>query len=308
MKHPFFNLYITNHFETDNLKFECLFDSRNFHDNKSIDVLTHMAHEKNGRQISHTSFFRQDGNEIDDISLLLSIAQGTHIFSEDRGLGRISSRKKDFALLLSDEIGDFINLSLFNLKKMKDKEKNIIRTAGLMFYQAKHLLYYDDLRDILMINCFEFLIGAIYRLDHKHEYENLKIAEAYKYLLTKFDYQEYVDKKLKSTIQPKKLAVFKKEMNVSSFASKADAIEQMRNWIAHGKQHKKPKIDSPSDSEFTFEYRIESFIRLILIDLIYKEDYKRKFDVLYQLILEMNVPITVTPDLPQLRFHPIRKS
>lgn len=81
----------------------------------------------------------------------------------------------------------------------------------------------------------------------------------------------------------------------------------MRNWIAHGKNHKKPLFtDSPSDSEFTFEYRLDSFIRVIVVDLIYEKSYKRKFDILYQLILEKNVCIMPTPEFPKLRFQEVK--
>lgn len=92
-------------------------------------------------------------------------------------------------------------------------------------------------------------------------------------------------------------------MQLKKFSSFEKQFRDMRNWIAHGKNHKKPVFAiSPSNVEFTFEYKLESFIRIVLIDLIYTQDYKRKFDVLYQLILEKNVMIMVHPEFPKLRF------
>ena len=64
MKYHFFNIFITSHFETDNLKFECLFDAQHYRDDRPFDVLTHVASEKKNKRINHVSHFRSDGNEL----------------------------------------------------------------------------------------------------------------------------------------------------------------------------------------------------------------------------------------------------
>jgi len=304
MKYPFFNIFITSHFETEKFNFRCVFDSSKFKIPKNIDVITHIAELKSGKDISSSLFFSDKSDtELKDISLLLTIAQGTHIFSENQNIGRISNyRKEDFKLFLLSEIGDFLDKSLKNLSKIKKGQLEVIRNALLMFYEAKHFLFYDGLRIILMMNCFEFLIGSIYRQDKKYTKNDLKIQDSYKHIIQKFGYQNFINDKLKNEIKPKKLSEFKKEKKIPSIASFVDQFQKMRNWIAHGKQHKKPVFNSPSNLEFTFSYRLESFIRIILMDLIYGKDYIRKFDILYQLILERNVIFTPTLEFPKLKF------
>jgi len=305
LKYPFFNIFITNHFETEKFYFQCVFNSSEIKVPKNIDVITHIAELKKDKAISKSIFFsNHNDTELKDISLLLSIAQGTHIFSEHQNLGRISNdRKEDFELFLSFEIGDFLDETFKNLSKMKREQLDVIKKAFLIFYEAKHFLFYDDLRIILMMNCFEFIIGSIYRQDKNYNKNDLKLQDSYKHIITKFDYQKYIDDKIKNEIKPKKLSVFKKGNKISTISSFVKQFQDMRNWIAHGRQHKKPAFKgSPSDLEFTFLYRLESFIRIILIDLVYGKDYTRKFDILYQLILERNVVFTPTPEFPKLRF------
>lgn len=305
MKYPFFNIFITSHFKTERLDFLCVFDSSKAIIPKNVDVITHIVELKRNHRLSPSLFFSDKSDtELKDISLLLTVAQGTHIFTENQNIGRVSNyRKQDFELFLSFEIGDFLNQSLKNLSKMGKAEVDVIRTALLMFYEAKHFLFYDGLRIILMMNCFEFLVGSVYRQDKKYNASNLKLQDSYKYIITKFDYQKFIDSKLKEEIKPQNLSQFKKEKKIPTIASFVSQFQEMRNWIAHGRQHKKPVFASyPSDLEFTFSYRLESFIRIILIDLIYGKDYTRKFDVLYQLILEKNVVPTLTPEFPKLKF------
>lgn len=310
MKEPFFNIFINSHFETENLRFRCVFDSNRVQIPKNIDIFTHIAEEKNRVAIPSSIFFSdKGGNQLKDISLLLTIAQGTHIFSKEQNLGRVlDQRKDDLSLFLTDEIESFLNHSLENLSCMKKEKLEVIKIALLMFYEAKHLLVYSGLRNILMMNCFEFLIGAIYRQDKNYSENDLKLQDSYKHITEKFDYQKYIDDKLKEKIKPKKLSEFKKEKNILKITSFNKQFQEMRNWIAHGKQDKKPEFeDSPSNSEYIFSCRLESFIRIILVDLIYGKDYVRKFDVLYQLILEKNVCPTLTPEFSKLRFYDSKK-
>lgn len=310
MKEPFFNIFINSHFETESFKFRCVFDCDKVNIPKNFDVFTHVVEEKNRVAIPSSIFFSDKGdNQLKDISLLLTIAQGTHIFSKGQNLGRtLDQRKDDFNLLLTGEIENFLNCSLKNLSSMKKERLEVIRMALLMFYEAKHFLVYDGLRNILMMNCFEFLIGAIYRQDKNYSKNDLKLQDSYKYMIEKFDYQKYIDNKLKEKIKPQKLSKFKKEKNILKIKNFNEQFQKMRNWIAHGKQHKKPEFEnSPSNLEFTFSYRLESFIRIILMDLIYEKDYVRKFDVLYQLILEKNVCPMLTPEFPKLKFYDSKK-
>ncbi len=310
MEYPLFNVFINSHFETEDLKFRCVFDSEKIHVSNNIDVLTHIVKVKNNKFLSQSIFFPdKNSNQLKDISLLLSVAQGTHIFFKNQNLGRVSNyRKKYFDLFLPSEIGDFLDWSLKKISKMKKSRLNIIKNSLLIFYEAKYLLFYDGLRDILMMNCFEFLIGAIYRQDNAYSENNLKMQRSYKHIIEKFNYEQYINDRLKKEIRPRKLFEFKKEKNVPKIESFIRQFEKMRNWIAHGKQHKKPKFEnSPSDSEFAFLYRLESFIRVIFIDLIYGKDYARKFDVLYQLILEMNICPTFESEFSRLKFYDSEK-
>ncbi len=305
MKYPFFNIFITSHFETSKFIFRCVFDSDKGKVPKNTNVITHIAELKRDQAVSKSKFFTDQGDtELKDLSLLLTVAQGTHIFSKNQNLGRILNyRKDDFELFLSSEIGDFIDQSSKNISKMNKSELEILKTALLMFYEAKHFMFYDGLRIILMMNCFEFLIGAIYRKDKNYTQDDLKLQCSYKHIIEKFDYHKFTDIRLAQEIKPKKLSAFKKTKKIPNIASFIDQFQKMRNWIAHGRQHKKPVFSgSPSDLEFTFGYRLESFIRIILMDLIYGKDYARKFDVLYQLILEQNVAIVLTPEFPKLKF------
>lgn len=310
MKEPFFNIFINGHFETEDLRFRCVFDSDKVKIPEDIDIFTHVVEEKNRVVVPSSIFFSDKGDDqLKDISLLLTIAQGTHIFSKGQNLGRVlNQRKDDFSLFLTDEIESFLNQSFKNLSSMEKERLEVIKTALLMFYEAKYLLVYDGLRNILMMNCFEFLIGAIYRQDKNYSENDLKLRDSYKHIIEKFNYQKYIDNKLEEKIKPKKLPEFKKEKDISSIASFIDQFQKMRNWIAHGKQHKKPELEnSPSNSEFTFSYRLENFMRIILVDLIYRKDYVRKFDVLYQLILEKNVRLIISPEFSKLKFYDTRK-
>lgn len=308
MNIPAFNIFITNHFETEDLNFQCVFDSSKFHPwyRKYIDILTHIVKTKKWVNLRGSVLF-EDNTELKDIGCLLSVAQWTHIFFDTDKLWRVTNqRKESYAMFLSEEIGPFIDNAL---KVLRDLDKDnpqmlqVIKKALLMFYEAKHMLVFDGLRGILMMNCFEFLIGSIYRQDENYNEDNLKLECPYHHILGKFNYQEYIDQKLQQEIWTKKLSEFKKRKWVKSIASFVEQFQKMRNWIAHWKQHTKPDMpDSPSDSEFTFFYRLESFIRIIVIELLNNNDYQRKFDILYQLILEQNVCPTLTPEFPKLKF------
>lgn len=301
MKTPFFNIFINNNIETDRLKFQCTFDSailsHNLH--RDIDIPTHIVSVKKGYTLGKSILF--DGkkdNELKDISLLLTISQGTQIFAKGQNLGRVSSyRKEDTELFLSYEIGDFIQIALENLAKMQDQERVIIKQAMLMFYQAKHYLFYDDLRDILMMNCFEFLLGAIYRLDPSNTNKDVYISDSFSYIMQKFNYQGCIDIKLRAEIGTQKLSEFKKAKNIKLIKSFSAQFVSMRNYIAHGKHSQKPIFAD------NFHFKLEAFIRIILIDLLYNKDYKRKFDILYQCILEQQIPLILTPEFPVLRLR-----
>jgi hypothetical protein len=121
--------------------------------------------------------------------------------------------------------------------------------------------------------------------------------------MAKLQYQRFIDDRLAQEMAPELVRTFKKDNNVSSVASFADQFRKMRNWISHGKQGQKPYFEnSPSDCEFTFLYRLETLLRMILVDLIYGEEYKRKFPVLYQLILEQSVCPFLPSETPSLIF------
>jgi hypothetical protein len=297
LKYNFFNIFITNHFETEDYYFQCVFDSSKNNIPNSCDTITHIFETKKFKTIEKSIFF--DGindNILKDISLILTIAQGTHIFCPEQNIGRISERKKDFNLFLSDEIGGFLDESLKHLTKFDKETVGILKIAFLMFYEAKHFLFYDGLRIILMMNCFEFLIGSIYRKDEGFYGRELKMQQTFNYIVQKFDYQKFIGHSLKNKPIKNKATHNK----ISSFNVQ---FREMRNWIAHGKQYQKPVFkNSPSDFEFTFLFRLESFIRIILIDMIYGKDYKRKVEVLYYIILENNVCPTLTPEFAKLKF------
>lgn len=300
MKTPFFNIFINNNIETDRLKFQCTFDSTILSNNlhRDIDIPTHIVSAKKGSNFAKSILFhnQKDDNELKDISLLLTISQGTHVFAKGQNLGRVSShRKEDTELFLSYEIGDFIQSALENLAKMQDQERVIIKQAMLMFYQAKHYLFYDDLRDILMMNCLEFLLGAIYRLDPSNTKKDVYIKDSFLYIMKKFNYQVFIDITLKAEIGELDLLEFKKEKNIQEIAHFLKQFNDMRNYISHGKHSQKPIfVDN-------FHFKLEEFIRIILIDLLYNKNYKRKFDILYQCILEQHIPLIIPPELPVLR-------
>ena len=109
MRYPFFNIFINSHFETKNLRFRCVFDSDKVKISENVDIFTHVVEEKKRIAIPSSIFFSDKGdNQLKDISLLLTITQGTHIFSEGQNLGRVLNRRKnDFELFLTDEIESF---------------------------------------------------------------------------------------------------------------------------------------------------------------------------------------------------------
>lgn len=80
---------------------------------------------------------------------------------------------------------------------MSPEYQNIFKNAILMYYQTKYFLWFDDLKDILFMNCFEFIIMSIYRIDKSiPDDQGIEFSPAYTYLITKFNYQEYLDEKL----------------------------------------------------------------------------------------------------------------
>jgi hypothetical protein len=299
----FYNIFINTHINTNYFDIKCIFDSADINSwIKKHDHLTHSWVLK--WNYAKNSVLRGEWSILDDIWLLLSVALWNQVFSDSFNLWRIGANKNDFSLLMQDDIELFINKSISQLEWMSPEYQNIFKNAILMYYQTKYFLWFDDLKDILFMNCFEFIIMSIYRIDKSiPDDQGIEFSPAYTYLITKFNYQEYLDEKLLWEIGWESLKDFKKRMQLKKFSSFEKQFRDMRNWIAHGKNHKKPVFAiSPSNVEFTFEYKLESFIRIVLIDLIYTQDYKRKFDVLYQLILEKNVMIMVHPEFPKLRF------
>lgn len=87
---------------------------------------------------------------------------------------------------MQEDIEDFINLSLDNLQKISPEYQNILRTAIHMYYQSKYYLWFDDLRDILLMNCFEFIIMSIYRIDKSIGDKEIDFTIAYSFLIKKF--------------------------------------------------------------------------------------------------------------------------
>lgn len=53
-----------------------------------------------------------------------------------------------------------------------------------MYYEAKYLLYFDGLRMILMMNCFEFLIGSTAILDGRES----NFRQDFSYIIDKHGY------------------------------------------------------------------------------------------------------------------------
>jgi hypothetical protein len=240
---------------------------------------------------------------LDDYSLLLSIFQWNYITYENNSFLPCLNKVNDFELFLSDEIWDFLNESIINLRKIKNENNQLfqtIRRSLLLYYEAKFLLIYNENDILILMHLFEFLLWSICRIGKNiDDKKSVYLKESFSYMCKKFDYQKYINNKLHIEIKNNKLwnwKNIKQKINICDFS---EQFNDMRKWIQHWKQQKKPELDnnSPSNLEFTFNYRLQSFIRLILSDLIYWKDFKRKFDILYQLILEKNVRFMPTPDL-----------
>jgi hypothetical protein len=302
MTKNYFNIFTGNNFEIDEVFFKCVFLPKNYSKiSTDIDTITHVAELKRGKQLRDSLF---DQNSIlTDIALLLTFSQGTHIhFHGQNNLFRVKNfRKKDYEFFCGDELTDFLTITLVNLKKIDKDTLTVIKTTLFMYFEAKNLLVYDGLRDILMMNCLEYLVGAIYRKENNYSKNDLSIDLSLSYIFKKNQYQKFIDERLKETLKEKKinkkLSEFKKEKSVRSLGSFIDTFRETRNWIAHGKQH---NVSMTSQDRFYFEIKVETVIRLILIDLIYGNDYKRKFDFLYQIILEKNKICTLYPDIATL--------
>lgn len=235
-------------------------------------------------------FFNWDWKKnLDDYSILLSVFQWNYISYYNNNLLKIDN-PKDFKLFLSDEIWDFLNISMNKFKKIKLENENIfyiLKRSLFLYYEIKYISLYKESKNILSMHLFEFLLWSIYRID-KNLNNNMDVdfKTAYCYLCNKFDYQKFIDEKVHLNSKENK-QWSRKRVCIADFS---EQFRLMRNWIQHWKQQNKPEFsNSQSDTEFTFFYRLESFSRFILADLIYWKDFKRKFDILNQLILEKNV-------------------
>ncbi len=305
----FYNIFLNTHISGEYFDLQCVFDSEAVNSNtKRQDQMTHTWKLKG--EYRRNSLLLKEWTVIDDIIILLSLWLWNQVFTDRNTLGRIGQNKHDFSLLMQNDIEAFMSQSISTIEWLSPDYRNILISAILTHYQIRYLLRFDDLKDILLMNCFESLISSIYRIDNNiNDNQTLEFGVAYSYLLKKFSYQTYIDQKLSSEIEWKNIKEFKQERQIKNISDFSDQFRKMRNWIAHWKNHKKPDFpNSPSNSTFTFSYRLESFIRIILIDLVYGLDYKRKFDVLYQLILEVNVIPVLTPEFPNLRFNWVSKS
>lgn len=305
MNTPFFNIFRNTHFETPHFSFKCVFDSEalSSSEKRNLDIVTHLAESKgNARNIK--GYISE--NVFGDYSLILSLIEGTHVFCDEYNWGRRNDWKKmDEKLLMSEEIEDFFKVVFGKLESMEEREKVIIRRALLLLYEAKHQMFYDDIGGILTVNCFEYLVGSIYRLRKGlDDLQEVKLWESYKFVVDLYDYDKYVMDVLHSELRGKDPNVFKEGKGFNSIKDFDEQLCKMRNWTSHGQQVGKPAFEnSPSDNLWTFLRRLEVLIRIILIDMLYGEKYKRKFDALYQLILEQNVCTTFTPEFPKLRFR-----
>jgi hypothetical protein len=308
MEVPFFNIFVTSHFSTNDIDFKCVFDSDKFseREKKEFDTVTHIA-ELNSVFFDKKSILMPSKEKLMDVVLLLTLGMGKHIHCNKISFN-VLKKSSSLELFLSHEIGDYLETSLKNLQTIEDKEPalfSVFKTAFFLFYQTKFYTYYDDIEIILLMNCFEFLLASIYRIKNQLPDENdVPFVVGYNDLISKFEYQTFINKKLEKEIPPEILESenFRKNRNLK-FSKFSDQFRKMRNWISHGMYNKKPEFDYPtSTSTYAFSWRLEEFIRIILIDIIYGRPYDRKFDLLYQLILENNVNITLTPEFPKLRF------
>lgn len=304
-----YNLFRTAHIQTDKYFFECIFDSKKIIKKNEYDTITHLISSSNGKTNIHSSrIFEWSGRYLlDDYCVLLSVMQWNYIhYWNPNGLPLLNPIN-DFELFQASEVWLFLDqasntLTLYHLSNTP-LWKTISR-AVLLYYEAKYLLIYHESQEIVMMHLFEFLISSIYRIDKNiDETVDVKLQDAFSHICSKHQYQVYINRKLKKEISPKKLSNFRKERGVKNLSSFTDQFLSMRNWVQHWKQNKKPLLSpSPSDSEFTFFYRLESFIRIVIADELWFKDYVRKFDILYQLLLEMNVNPTFTTESSKLRF------
>lgn len=284
----FYNIFLTSDFKTEIWFFECIFDSSKIK-NKKINTVTHIF--KPSGNIDKSILFNDDSKTIlDDYCFLLSIFQWKYVYyNEFKFLPRLSE-VNDFELFLSDEVWDFLSSSIWNLVKIKSDNPalfGVVSRGLFLYYEAKYLLIYNNNSDLYTMHLFEFILGSFYRINGWND-KDVYIDKSYSFLIKELWYQKIIDSALKKELKFK-LSKYKKEDDISLEVFKKQ-FNDMRNWIQHWKQDKKPNFwDSPSDLEFTFNYRLESFIRVILSDLIYQKDYKRKIDILFQLILEKNV-------------------
>lgn len=308
--HTFFsNIFITSHFSIKDIDFQCICDTQklSYNEQKSMAIVTHIGKIKNSSILNEKSLLMPTHPRLVDIVLLLTLGLGNHIQC-DKARFKIVKKSSSSPLFLSEEIGPYLDISMEKLTQLQEQNSDIFyifKTAFLLFYETKFYTYYRDIEIILLMNCFEYLLGALFRIDKSlPKGKDVYINASFDHMIKRFGYQLFVDKELKKEVPNEQLQSkgFKKEKNLEFFLFNKQ-FNDMRNWIAHGMHgEKKERINSPSNHLFTFSWRLEEFIRIILIDLIFGENYERKFDVLYQLILENNVNICLTPEFAKLRF------
>lgn len=308
--HTFFsNIFITSHFSIKDIDFQCICDTQklSYNEQKSMDMVTHIGKFKNSSLLNEKSLLMPTHPRLVDIVLLLTLGLGNHVQC-DKARFKIVKKSSSSPLFLSEEIGPYLDISMEKLTQLQGQNSDIFyifKTAFLLFYETKFYTYYSDIEIILLMNCFEYLLGALFRIDKSLVKESeVKFTASYKNIIEKFRYQTFVDKELEKEIPREKLKSkeFRKGRNLK-FSLFSEQFNDMRNWIAHGMHgEKKERVNSPSNHLFTFSWRLEEFIRIILIDLIFGKNYERKFDILYQLILENNVNVCLTPEFAKLRF------
>lgn len=302
MKINFYNIFITSDFETEIGTFECVFDSSKLK-NKKINTITHILSTKT--HLTWSILFEDSRTILDDYCLLLSVFQWNYVTYENANFLPCMNKVNDFELFLSDEVWDFLDKSIQNLQSLKDKDRkkfNTIQRSIFLYYEAKYLLIYNESDILFIMHIFEYLLWSIMRINNNIAWD-IKIQESYSYMCSNFSYQEYIDEYLYQEIKPKPIKKFKRKNKIKSLWEFEEQFRKMRNWIQHWMHWEKPNfVDSPSNTEFTFNYRLQSFIRVILVDLIYWDNYKRKFDILYQLILEENVCFMPTSEFPNKIF------
>lgn len=295
----FYNLSFKKDFATDELEFHKIIDDKNGEELlKKYSLITYEANIKGNNPYHNKGVLVKGSSKINDYCLLLTLVDFKFTFTDYEEFSR-SYQAGDFALILSDEIEDYITTSLINLERLDQELVTIFRNSLLLYIYAQYFTRYSDINDILFMNCFEFLIKSLlcYKKKINPNINNVDFSNAFKFIINEYKYNEFVEKRL---IKEMGLQKFQKmrsgqKIKLSLFNNQ---FREMRNWINHGKYYSKPVFPNyPANLKFTFIYKLRNLIRVILLDIIYTKDYARKFDVLYQLVLENNVNIVLTPDI-----------